>query len=373
MPAYFSILFLLGSFLFCNCLFLIDNHGAFNSSQRDLIIRERRQANNLITVNEIARVFKLNERSAQTFVQKIRTSDMAMIYPSKALFEKLQRLVLSAQPRDPPLNKRLVYKFEVSSKVRIWWNKAKQTSLDVPRPGTPIDRINREWEPMEYYVQKLCAGIPFFIKFYKDHSFLIPRDRDGLYVYAIEKINRAQDLGKWYDSVRHLGINEVERQLKPHLRATYSGLMYLLYNNLVYTDLKPENILIDREADKAYLIDLESATTIVNPPYTHFLSTPWFFPMDNARILDANRILTWTFGQTIYRLLCAADNSRLNQLVVEWIKAAPYKKFIEYFGCPRNRGISRDLQDVINLLLTPQPNPRFLFSRDLISQFWFNS
>jgi serine/threonine protein kinase len=284
----------------------------------------------LIEYDQLIEVFNLQKGIDDTCLQKTIniTNSLELIHPeSLKNFITNKRCIISAFSRKH--GKNLVFKFELKSEVRAWWKE---------------DTINDTNLPMERHVIDLIQGMDetkkmFFIPYYNESMCILKTLNDTVYVYAMEKMNKAQDLNDWYQNNKRNGLNfsAMEEQLKEFFKTIYVALIVLLDQGLVYTDLKPQNILIDSVQNRAYLIDLESVS-IVEDELKIGLTTKNFFPPENGH-LSTDRILKYTFGMSIYTLVCTSD-WKLHHLKAD-------NKEIE---C--NEEISRELKDLINYCLS---------------------
>lgn len=73
-----------------------------------------------------------------------------------------------------------------------------------------------------------------------------------------------------------LSSQKVERYLRYFFTRIHQALSELLRRGYVYTDFKPDNVLIDFDANKPYLIDLESV--VLQSAKYCCIRTPLFWP-----------------------------------------------------------------------------------------------
>lgn len=153
--------------------------------------------------------------------------------------------------------------------------------------------------------------------------------RVNAYVYI--RLANSRDLLSFTNQTRHSPRTShnsaLERLLRVHFVRMHDALSSLRRAGFAYTDFKPENVLVDTEANRAYLIDLESVVSTRSRfvcVRTLLYSPPLFAPTD-GRLIDVDglsqhsansffngrliadpydRILSWTFCFSIYILMC---------------------------------------------------------------------
>ncbi len=256
----------------------------------------------------------LNEfhlKKSDCLKEKFDTNSLELIYPKT--FKNIKRCIIEANSKNLFFIKKLAFKFELQSQIRQWWNK---NTNDIGKLTSSTDKYNSQtiFQPMELHVMDVVQSMDFntrklFIPYYKDSMCVLKTtDKDRVYVYAMERPNNAINLLDWYEEhKKRMTLFDMVSKLKTYFKTIYKALITLLDKGLVYTDLKPQNILIDSVQDRAYLIDLESVTTIKknNNTINGCLKTFEYLPPD--LVLTKERVLKYTFGMSIYNLVCTSD------------------------------------------------------------------
>jgi serine/threonine protein kinase len=252
----------------------------------------------------------LNEfhlKKSDCLKEKFETNSLELIYPET--FKNIKRCIIVANSKNLFVIKKLALKFELQSQIRQWWNK---NTNDIDKSTDSSDKYNNKtiFQPMELHVMDVVQRMDFntrklFIPYYKDSMCVLETtDKDRVYVYAMERLNNAINLLDWYEENKNrMDLGYMEAKLKTYFKTIYKALIALVDNGLVYTDLKPQNILIDIDNDRAYFTDLESVEILRVSISAHELKTPSFFPPDKGEI-SPHRVLKYTFGMSIYSLLC---------------------------------------------------------------------
>jgi serine/threonine protein kinase len=262
---------------------------------------------NLISYKRLVEVFPL---ANQCLKNNMNISNLELIYPlDYNVLKHTKRCVIGSQKN----GKSYAFKFELKSKVRVWWNKKNNSVEPIENIGikSKTTKFLNEFEPMELHlINTIKKSENYFIPYYINMTMMcnLTTANDTLFIYAMDRLNTAKNLLDWYkEHENRITLFDMETKLKKYFKTIYEALIALLDKSLVYTDLKPENILIDIDNDRAYLIDLESVENSRHSLKVQYvLRTLSYFPPDKETI-SPDRILKYTFGMSIYALVCTSD------------------------------------------------------------------
>ncbi len=163
------------------------------------------------------------------------------------------------------------------------------------------------------------------------------------------------DIYKANNKINLLPIESYEKILRQVFFQIYEALNTLRDKGFIYTDLKPANILIGKK-NEAYLIDLES---VIQPKsqqvcvYTQKLFPPDITSYKQYDSISLERILSWTFCNTIYLAVCI-KNIEYDQWRLWFLKPNNHS-FLNFFGCAKK--ISKELVKFLDTCLTKASNP----------------